>query len=388
MKPEERIETVLGGGKPDRVPFVPLVYYFAAQVAGVSNELFLTDKKIFRHALDICYQRAGPWDAIYTLPFTFDAPDYDITWGAGLGMKPGLACGGDCSTRVLEAIESEPLMHEDDYERIIAFKSYTPAHPLLGFMVELISRYRGKPPDAGLWLNDFMRKGLRLGVGWLGESRRWRRRGMGFFVSFSLEAPFDVFSMARGLVGFSIDLRRRPDEVREASLKLAKSLAHVALLACRAIRTNRFLLLLHRSSNDFISPEKFALYAFPSIRYIACFLSSRGVYFGMHNDGNWDRNLEVLSDLPENTFFQFDGRTDIVRARKILGNKFTIMGDVPAAMLAFGLPEEVTCYCQRLIEEVGADGRFILSSGCEVPQNAGLENVRAMVRAALQHGYD
>ncbi len=57
------------------------------------------------------------------------------------------------------------------------------------------------------------------------------------------------------------------------------------------------------------------------------------------------------------------------------------MGDVPASMFAFGTPEDVYKYCQKLINEIGPDG-LILQSGCDIPANAKLENVQAMVSAA------
>ena len=55
-----------------------------------------------------------------------------------------------------------------------------------------------------------------------------------------------------------------------------------------------------------------------------------------------------------------------------------IMGDVPAAMLYLQTPAEVREYCIKLIREMGPRG-FILQSGCDIPTNAQLENVRAMV---------
>jgi uroporphyrinogen-III decarboxylase len=57
------------------------------------------------------------------------------------------------------------------------------------------------------------------------------------------------------------------------------------------------------------------------------------------------------------------------------------MGDVPAAMLYLQTPAEVREYCIKLIGKMGPRG-FILQSGCDIPTNAKLENVRAMVAAA------
>jgi len=58
-----------------------------------------------------------------------------------------------------------------------------------------------------------------------------------------------------------------------------------------------------------------------------------------------------------------------------------IMGDVPAAMLSMGSPDEVYEYSLNLIGKLGPEG-FILHSGCDIPANAKLENVKAMIAAA------
>ncbi len=59
-----------------------------------------------------------------------------------------------------------------------------------------------------------------------------------------------------------------------------------------------------------------------------------------------------------------------------------IMGDVPASMLFLKEPEDIYAYCTRLIRQLGPQG-FILQSGCDIPANAKLENVQAMVAAAV-----
>jgi len=78
-----------------------------------------------------------------------------------------------------------------------------------------------------------------------------------------------------------------------------------------------------------------------------------------------------------------DGETDIFQAKKVLGDHMCIMGDVPASMLFRDTPENVYAYCTRLIRELGPEG-FILQSGCDIPANAQLENVQAMVAAAVE----
>jgi len=78
-----------------------------------------------------------------------------------------------------------------------------------------------------------------------------------------------------------------------------------------------------------------------------------------------------------------DGETDIFKAKEILGDHMCLMGDVPAAMMAMDDADTVHRYCCRLIQELGPKG-FILHSGCDIPDNAKLENVQAMVASVME----
>jgi uroporphyrinogen decarboxylase len=55
--------------------------------------------------------------------------------------------------------------------------------------------------------------------------------------------------------------------------------------------------------------------------------------------------------------------------------------DIPAAMLAFGTPDEVSEYCEKLITGIGMKGGFVLGSGCEVPMNCKNETLMAMMKS-------
>jgi uroporphyrinogen-III decarboxylase len=103
----------------------------------------------------------------------------------------------------------------------------------------------------------------------------------------------------------------------------------------------------------------------------------------LHLDSNWDRELTRFKELPKGAcIMALDGDTDIGKAKAILGDHMCLMGDVPASMLCFQDPDTVFQYSSRLIRELGPEG-FILHSGCDIPENAKLENVQAMVAAAV-----
>jgi len=103
----------------------------------------------------------------------------------------------------------------------------------------------------------------------------------------------------------------------------------------------------------------------------------------LHLDSNWTRELARFKELPKGRcILALDGETNIFKAKEILSDHMCIMGDVSAAMLYLDTPDNVYAYCTKLIRELGSKG-FILQSGCDIPANAKLEKVKAMVAAAL-----
>ncbi|MDF3002660.1 MAG: hemE 7, partial [Bacillota bacterium] len=93
------------------------------------------------------------------------------------------------------------------------------------------------------------------------------------------------------------------------------------------------------------------------------------------------RNLTYFQSLPPNKIIlELDGSTDIYLAKKLLGGRICLLGDVPASRFVLGTPEEITRVCQDLLSDIGSDGGFILSSGCTLPYHASHENVAAFFR--------
>jgi uroporphyrinogen-III decarboxylase len=124
-------------------------------------------------------------------------------------------------------------------------------------------------------------------------------------------------------------------------------------------------------------------FVWPHFRRLVCEVVEADLIALLHLDSDWTRELERFKELPRGRcIMALDGETDIFRAKEVLKDHMCIMGDVPAAMLCHDTPDQVHAYCIRLIRELGPEG-FILQSGCDIPTNAKLENVQAMVASAV-----
>jgi uroporphyrinogen-III decarboxylase len=194
--------------------------------------------------------------------------------------------------------------------------------------------------------------------------------------------------MARGVLEFARDVRNRQDDILRAADALVESYLFIAKLMKFFTGVRRFNVSVHRSSNDFISPDTFRNLSFPTRKRLVEGCVAAGINPILHCDGNWDMNLETLRELPAaGAVVQLDGASDIFKAKEVIGDRICIYGDVPADLLSLGSPTEVDEYCHRLIEEVGKGGGFILGSGCELAPNARPENVKAMMESVVKYGY-
>jgi uroporphyrinogen-III decarboxylase len=212
-----------------------------------------------------------------------------------------------------------------------------------------------------------------------------KEKGAHFFRSGGLAHPFDWFSMARSLNQVLMDLYRRPDRFAAASRAIIEDMVAGAVRAADATGVRCVFMAAVRSNCTFVSPKLFEKFLYPSYKEIVERLWSKDVVTILHCDSNNDLNLKYFAELPKGScILHTDSFTDLRKAKQILGDRMCIMGDVPATLFTLGTADQVYDYCKRLIQDVGKDGGFILSSGCEVPTNVKPENFEAFLRAGRE----
>ncbi len=193
--------------------------------------------------------------------------------------------------------------------------------------------------------------------------------------------PYEMFCGGRSLAEFLKDLFRIPDKVQAAMDAAMPEIIEETKQLCRALKPIAIWVGGWRSASEFLSPRLWERFVFPYFKQLVEAVVEEGVIAVLHFDSDWTRDLRYLRELPKKRcVFSPDGATDIFKAKEILGDHMCIMGDVPAAMLSLGTPDEVYAYCRRLIENIGPSG-FILAQGCDIPPNAKPENVKAMLAA-------
>jgi hypothetical protein len=212
-------------------------------------------------------------------------------------------------------------------------------------------------------------------------TKNFEEAGYMVYIGNGLITVNEFLSGGRSFPKFMRDLFKMPDKV-EAVLDviLEETLADLRQ-QIRAAKPLVVFISPARGASQFYSPKIWERFVWKYLKATAEMVIEEGSVANLHIDGNWERDLDYFRTLPkQKCVFELDGATNIYKAREILGDHMCIKGDVPAALLTLGTPDEVYNYSAKLIKDMGSG--FILASGCTVPPNAKFENVKAMVAAA------
>jgi hypothetical protein len=199
-------------------------------------------------------------------------------------------------------------------------------------------------------------------------------------------APFDVIAdFLRGTRGAMTDMYRQPDKLIAAMEKLTPLIIKSAISMAGISGSPITGFPLHKGDDFFMSDKQFEVFYWPTLKKVLLALIQEGLVPSLYAEGSYNRRLEMIKDLPRGTtVWRFD-RTDMLRAKKVLGSTACICGNVPASLFMTGDPLSVKEYCRNLIEQCGEGGGYILSGETHI-EKGNPENIRAMIDAAKKYG--
>ncbi len=202
------------------------------------------------------------------------------------------------------------------------------------------------------------------------------------------QAPFDTISDSlRGMRGAMLDMYRVPDKLLAACDKILEWRIAQAVPTKPDAKGNRARagMPLHRGSDGFMSIKQFEKFYWPTLKKAILKNVELGYIAAPFWEGIWDERLEYLLELPKGQVVFHNEKTDIFRAKEILGGHMCIQGGVPPTILQTGSPQDVEELCKKLIKTVGKNGGFILGPGSAIDY-AKPENIKAMVDSAKKYG--
>jgi len=343
--------------KQDRVPITLAADGYAARQAGITYAQYIGDWDLYvRATIDALTK----WGEIDGTDWTLWPPQF-FSFGSNIPIKlPGRELPDD----VLWQLDERCLVGPEVYDEILD----------VGWN-EWLERFQAQNfADAFGVFEEF-------GEAYPRSIAEWEAVGVPCANVDAAGLPMELLCGARSMKEFMLDLHRMPDKVqavmdvaiKDIVARIVPETYTTGGLACEVVAT--------RGSSDILSPRLWDRFVFPYLEQVVeAAIAAGGVpYF--HFDGDWNRVLPRFLELPaKSCVLMLDSRTDIFRAREILGDHMCLKGDVPPSLLSLGTPEKVRSYCDRLVREVGPEG-LILSQACTIPPDAEAENVRAMVES-------
>ncbi len=213
-------------------------------------------------------------------------------------------------------------------------------------------------------------------------------QGAGYppFLGGFAHAPFDLFGdTLRGTRGIMMDIFRQPAKLLEAIEVATPWIVEGGVAGADATGVPVIFMALHKGDDTFMSTKQFETFYWPGLKKVILGLVKEGCVPLLFAEGSYNKRLETVTDLPEGSVIWWFDRTDMARAKKILGERNCIAGNVPTSLMCTGTPEQVKQYCRSVIEMCSKNGGYILTGGAQV-HNTTADNLRAMIEAVKQYG--
>ncbi len=172
------------------------------------------------------------------------------------------------------------------------------------------------------------------------------------------KAPFDTLGdTLRGTKGIMMDMYRRPEKLLQAMDVMAELSIDSTISSINTSKGFRVVFPLHKGADGWMSDAQFETFYWPPLKKVVTALIEEGISVLLFAEGSFNTRLERVDEFPKGSVAWLFDRTDMAKAKKTLGDRCCIMGNVPASLMVTGTPQDVKAYCRRLIEDCGKGGR-------------------------------
>ncbi|MGM9660214.1 MAG: uroporphyrinogen decarboxylase family protein [Faecousia sp.] len=333
----ERVQAVLEGRIPDRLPVLPQGFMFAAKTAGYDIGQINRNPAKMAESHRISQEKYG-----------YDGCIIDVD-DATLAE----ACGAKVTFR----------------DRDVA--AVDEKHPALNDLREIDNLKLPDPLKDGR-ICDWLETVERL-KGMVGDQV--------FIMGRADQGPFSLLSLLRGTQEFMMDLMTEDEDVICHALEFATE-AHIrfarAQMEAGAHATSMGDAY---ASPNLISPSMYRQYALPYEKIVAEAMKEYGRPYAVHICGDTNKIIADMGTIGAK-ILEIDWKLDMGYARSVLPDDVVLMGNInPSDPMCIGTPEQVKSQIRDMVEKTKGRG-LIISSGCALGANTKPENMEAMVAAA------
>ncbi len=402
---QQRIADVVALKTPDRVPAFLFSTFWAARAAGMTCEQAMYDYSGLSAAMRKAILELEP-DAFQPChPMLSLGPTMEITGYRQLEWPGDGKTNPDVSFQYLDR-EYMKASEYDDYlldptgyylrqylpGLADVFEPFAelPEYPSIYFTRVMHSLAVFAQPEMQKSLQTLMKAGEEM-QRMLEENVRFimemKESGFPLSSAASGHAPFDVVAdYMRGSKGGMLDMFRNKDKLLASIDKVTEFVPRNIIKTAQRLPGNIIFIPLHWGLDGFMSPDQFKTFFWPSLREVMLKLIDNGLTPCPFWEGDVTSRLEIIKDIPAGKCIYFFERTDLAKAKKILGDTVCIRGGMPVSTLITGKPDDVRDRCKEMIDVVGDGGGYIMDAAVGVPDEAKPENVQAMFEVTREYG--
>ncbi len=392
--------------KPERIPVCPSAGFYPFAYAGVTAQEAMYDYERLGYALkkycsDFMPDVRGS-SLLYGPGKAFEILDYKLYRWPGHGLP---------TTSHFQCVEDE-YMRSDEYDLLnndptdFFLRRYLPRvfatlgpWQMLDSLTDIQELPYTGPSLAPFGLPEMEQACKRLleagraARDWLEACLAIDRATMsslglpGFSGGFT-KAPFDTIGdTLRGTRAVMLDKFRQPKKLQAAAERLVPIAIDCAVRSAAKGRNPLVFIPLHKGADAFMSNADFKTFYWPTLKAVILGMIQEGLVPFLFVEGSYEKRLDIVADpdIPAGqTLWTFD-RTDLRKVKKHFAGWACIGGNVPVSLLQSGEPEDVQTHVRRLIDDVGRDGGYILSTSAPM-YDAKPENLHALIETGKKYG--
>lgn len=372
MTSVERMMTAMELKEPDRVPVWPLIDFVQTKYLDhISAQDMLENPEKAQEAMEWIYHKMGGFDIAmpgggmymqYINPFPDMFSAYYLDW-----KLPGRFLPPSAPPQLAERSLTDPFLKVEDYDKILKD----------GFF--WLANFNSAKMGDMMKLNKIAPKVVENTIKW------WEEFKVPTFSDGAGGTIFDLLSTFRGSTNFMKDIYRHKDKIIEISDKYVDDFIRMGEYGISQGKGKTLLVGGARASADFVSIKHFEELFWPYFKKTVSTYVKKGYIVQMHMDTDWTDRLHYFLELPKGKLYMhMDERTDIFKAKEILGDHICIEGNLKPALFTVGTPNMVEKQVKEIIDRCADGGGLIV--GSEIPDDAKLENIKAMCDTCKTYG--
>ena len=370
MTQKQRFLTAVKGEQPDVVPVAPLIHCrFAHTLLGRSDWRAVFE---VHQSIGSCHHR-GPigCSASYSLPEGYCEETREVAQDPDGRVRsewriqtPTRTMIGEKASRfvpndpMITTTTDYPIKTPEDWRAFLEMRQLA----LAGF--------------TGEYNHGTVKEAVQL----MGE------RGM---PSVSLGPAYSALGSRRGMEGLMLDLVDYPDLMEEL-FEVERQIMEKNIEAFVASPTDVAWLDICWATGSQLGPKMFERWALPDVvSAMEIVARAPGKYMGLYTLGKIRDLLPMFADAGVHfveTFEPNEGDITLAEAKRLYGTKMCLMGNFDCVILARGTVDDARREARRCLAEGMEGGGYVLVTGDEVPADAKLDNLEAMVEVVETEG--